>query len=960
MGKIDTHELRRRYRLSEVIARHVKLTRAGREYRALCPFHAETTPSFTVNDDKGFYHCFGCGAHGDVIDFTMAWGRCSFIEACESLQANTLADGAPMTRREPSRAHDPYKGYTPLPPPENAASIEPGIGVSLHNPKRVTGEDKSPTWRTIPSLVHPYRKTDGTLIGYVLRCEIKGKKITPQVQWAASPHGIEGWTLLPFAKPRPLYGLDQLANSPDARVIVVEGEKAADAARELLTKNVIITWPGGTNSIKYTDWRPLGGKQVVLWPDADAVGVKAMAVSEIINERERVSLAEILTNLGCAVQAIDVLADSSLAKGFDAADALALGWTGHQVMAWAKPLMTTPDAVTLPPSPSPSNTPPPAIPDSLPCHSRAGGNPGDGATNGGLDWGPHGDSTPNAPSMDAPPTKEHPNEEPLPTLNDLRPFRPLGYHNGLYYYLPTGTRQVHALSAGAHNKTNLLALAPLNWWSQEFKKSWLAAANACMRACEAAGHFTPSRIRGRGAWMDGGRWVLHLGDIAQVDGQTCNPDEIDGRYIYPLLESMEVPPSATPLTSKEAHGLVDLCRHLAWEEGYAGNVLAGWLVASQVCGALPWRPHLWITGSAGSGKSTVMAMVREAVGGIGFFTQGLSTEAGLRQELESDARPVLIDETEGDRESAQLNIEALINLARLSSQGGQVTKGTQGGRKVTYQTRSMFCFASVNKRLREGADQSRFIALTLGTVRGSDRQVHYKEFLRLKRDVLGVDFASRLLARTVRHLPLLLELIGVFAEAAAGTLKAMRAADQLAPILAGFYLLHTTKPLTVAAAERWLLAQNWGEAFEEQTDEERLLSFILTRQVRWAPTSKGVTEITIADLLSEAQAGERTPAAAKFLAGKGIAVRVIGEEHWAVFCNNALPLREILRGTRWELDYARQLYQAGKALGDDAVMKVPPERFAPGIMGRGVGIRLDALLGEEATLAVNADQEGVY
>lgn len=62
-------ELRSRITLSTLIGRHVKVQRAGREYKACCPFHNEKTPSFTINDDKGFYHCFGCGAHGDAIRF---------------------------------------------------------------------------------------------------------------------------------------------------------------------------------------------------------------------------------------------------------------------------------------------------------------------------------------------------------------------------------------------------------------------------------------------------------------------------------------------------------------------------------------------------------------------------------------------------------------------------------------------------------------------------------------------------------------------------------------------------------------------------------------------------------------------------------------------------------------------------------------------------------------------------
>src|ERR1700752_4134668 len=65
-------ELRARVRLSDVVGRKVPLKRrSGAEYAGLCPFHNEKTPSFTVNDKKGFYHCFGCGEHGDAVGFVM-------------------------------------------------------------------------------------------------------------------------------------------------------------------------------------------------------------------------------------------------------------------------------------------------------------------------------------------------------------------------------------------------------------------------------------------------------------------------------------------------------------------------------------------------------------------------------------------------------------------------------------------------------------------------------------------------------------------------------------------------------------------------------------------------------------------------------------------------------------------------------------------------------------------------
>lgn len=80
-------QLRSRVSLPAVIGRRVKLTRKGKEHQGLCPFHNEKTPSFTVVEDKGFYHCFGCGAHGDVISFVMQTEGLSFPEAVEKLAA---------------------------------------------------------------------------------------------------------------------------------------------------------------------------------------------------------------------------------------------------------------------------------------------------------------------------------------------------------------------------------------------------------------------------------------------------------------------------------------------------------------------------------------------------------------------------------------------------------------------------------------------------------------------------------------------------------------------------------------------------------------------------------------------------------------------------------------------------------------------------------------------------------
>ncbi len=78
-------EVRSRIGLADLIGRRVKLTRKGREFTGLCPFHNEKTPSFSVSEEKGFFHCFGCGAHGDIFGFIMRTENLDFPEAVSRL-----------------------------------------------------------------------------------------------------------------------------------------------------------------------------------------------------------------------------------------------------------------------------------------------------------------------------------------------------------------------------------------------------------------------------------------------------------------------------------------------------------------------------------------------------------------------------------------------------------------------------------------------------------------------------------------------------------------------------------------------------------------------------------------------------------------------------------------------------------------------------------------------------------
>ncbi len=120
-----------------------------------------------------------------------------------------------------------------------------------------------------------YRDQENRRLGFVCRFETPaGKQYRPRTLWER-PGGTRAWRWKGFPSPRPLYGLDRLAPRPSAPVLLVEGEKKADAAQKLFPGYVALGWPGGANGVEALDPTPLRGRSVRLWPDADEPGHQA-------------------------------------------------------------------------------------------------------------------------------------------------------------------------------------------------------------------------------------------------------------------------------------------------------------------------------------------------------------------------------------------------------------------------------------------------------------------------------------------------------------------------------------------------------------------------------------------------------------------------------------------------------------------------------------------------------------
>ena len=332
---IDVERLKAGVDLAEIVGRYVALKRNGPEFEGLCPFHTERTPSFTIIPAKGFVHCFGCGAHHDVIGFIMAMTGCDFQAACAQLGARDFAEARADVRRD---IEAPLVGkWMPITPvPDDAPDIMGGNGwtVPIWNLKR------EKLRRMKPTRLDAYLNAQGVLLGYVLRADIVDrdsgavKKWTPQVTWCVGMDGRKAWCLMPFASPRPLQGLDALAAKPDAPVLIVEGEKCRAAGAGAWPQYAVLTWPGGSNGLSKVDWRPLSGRDVVLWPDADMPGRKAMLGQR--NDAGAVTRGVAMYAAEAGARSIRVIDTAGQPEGWDIDDALHVDrWTPRQLAAWA-------------------------------------------------------------------------------------------------------------------------------------------------------------------------------------------------------------------------------------------------------------------------------------------------------------------------------------------------------------------------------------------------------------------------------------------------------------------------------------------------------------------------------------------------------------------------------------------------------------------------------------------------
>jgi len=866
----------------------------GVEYVATNPTRGDRKPgSFRINTTTGVWCDFASNDSGsDAIALVAYLENVKQGEAARRLSKRL---GMPIEERRAERME---------------GSTKPGASAAadwIAQPHAPPGH-KFPTFRHpahgLPVAKWEYKSADGLTIGYVCRYDLAdgGKDVIPFSWCRHKDTGETKWRMRGFPTPRALYGLDRLAERPDASVIVVEGEKSADAAARIMPDFVAVSWPGGGKGVRHSDWSPLAGRRVFIWPDRDRHEYKE-ADAPTVDDIGTVKPWEEQPGYQAALAISERVADSNILTppdgkldGWDAADAEKEGF--DPVAYWF------------------------SIPKELLPED-------DGQTE--FDDSPKDDNTYSADR-----------------IGDM-PFRLLGSDRGIFYYLPDVGGQICELTPGAHTKNNLFQLSPLQAWESEFPGSngvdWDAAANGLIQRQLKLPKFSPRRVRGRGCWIDGQDVIFHAGDRLIVNGKErpIRGYNSPGKWIY--NEGFDIPTeSAEHATSAEAAKLRDLCEILSWERPLYGKLLAGWIAIAPICGVLPWRPHAWLTGGAGTGKSWIFSnIIHPMVGKTGLNVQSSTTEAGIRQELGSDALPVIFDEAEGEDKRSSGRIDMILELARQASTetGASIMKGSAGGKSMSFLIRSCFLFASIGVSAAKKSDTSRITVLTLRKRSGEDQTEHFERIKAAWKESIGqAGFSDRIRSRCLQLAKVIRQNSETFSRVAVEFTGDKRSADQIGTLLAGAFSLTSNKVISDAAAHDWMARQDWTgfQAEEVDSDERSCLNHLLSATVRVEAggfnSVVSIGEIIVAVVNGSPELATFNREAEAALSRSGVRIDLMTRH--IIVANRHQALGRVYDSTQWPSKWHQQLERIAGA------EKLGPTHFGGQIKQRATKIPFTA------------------
>ena len=482
---------------------------------------------------------------------------------------------------------------------------------------------------------------------------------------------------------------------------------------------------------------------------------------------------------------------------------------------------------------------------------------------------------------------------------------PLGYNAGTYFFTSTKNQQISKLTS--FTETDFLKLAPLIHWERSHpgtrsaRVNWLEAKDALISGCQQKGIYDGKRVRGSGACMDKGRVVFNSGSYLFVDDKKMRMVDIKSRNFYTLGKEIPYSTDTVPLSVQECEPIVKAAHSFKWKSPDFPYLLAGAMVTMRICGALPIRPHIWLTGESGSGKSTLFQrFIKPLMNNQYLPLTGNSSEAGIRQKLQYNAIPVVFDEFESSP-SANARLYSIVDLMRAawSETDAYMIKGSADGEAQEYSVNFSAIVASVRQLPLNDADQSRFATIELAP-HANDLE-HWNE-LSGYLDQIDEDLGERLFRRSMKKIHVLLANFKTIKKAYNKIKARQRFADQYGMLLAGYSILIYDDEITDTEADFLVDQIKLQEERESHVEDHvECLEHLLTSTLSYK--SDGINEGLVGTLINQAKNGDKS--IIKVLNENGIH---IGADYFSIHNPSHSTLEsKIFRNTKWSNSWHKAL-----------------------------------------------------
>lgn len=500
-------------------------------------------------------------------------------------------------------------------------------------------------------------------------------------------------------------------------------------------------------------------------------------------------------------------------------------------------------------------------------------------------------------------------------------FKCLGFQNepeDKCWYFSHRASALRSFTPASLDQKKMLTMATDAQWKQMIKmnvadKGALNTAFALLfEECTNKGIFNPDCSRKVGLWHDQGRIVANMGDYLLVDGQKQSM-LLDSKFIYEHTDQSEI--DCEPATVEETTNIYDVCCMLNMT-AYECWFLAGWIWLAPVCGVLNWRPTLWITGEAGSGKTTVLSRIlNPLLGDFCFRGETSTTEAGIRQKLNGRVVPALFDEAEMENNKAAYTIKEVLRLARGSSSkdGASIIKGSATGEAKRYTIRSMFCFLSIKSGATESSDLTRVTTLWMkkDAEVGSERR--YAELCYQFDNIMTREMGHRMIMRSILEVKTTLKVIELFINLITTQTNDSRLADQIGPLLAGSWMMCNTRLPEADEIEVMVKEVDWNRLNQRTFDSDHasalahLLSTKIEHQEPDSPTRKMIISELIAMVLMQNEVTANSPSLPEVLSLNRVGIHLLPRKKVMRISNKNPELRKLFRNTPWAVNWNETL-----------------------------------------------------